>query len=57
MEKEEMSKMMDSPVSIDASELTSSAARAFSRRLRSSGNEASWPYYLRKSKELAGQMD
>lgn len=52
-----MSKMMDSPVSIDASELTSSAARAFSRRLRSSGNEASWPYYLRKSKELAGQMD
>ncbi|MDS4015092.1 MAG: hypothetical protein RKP46_12205 [Candidatus Accumulibacter sp.] len=44
-------------VIIDAFERASAAARAFSQRLGKAGNQASAAHYLRKSEELARQMD
>lgn len=44
-------------VIINAFDLASAAARAFSQRLRKADNAVSAAYYLRKSQELARQMD
>ncbi|EXI64489.1 MAG: hypothetical protein AW08_03678 [Candidatus Accumulibacter adjunctus] len=44
-------------VIINAFDQASAAARAFSQRLRKADNEVSAAYYLRKSQELARQMD